>query len=209
MNKGLFKFSIRDITEIAVMCALAIAFDRFLNIKIGATGGSLSIACLPLFIVSYRHGWFKGFVSAGIVFGLTTCILDAYGFQYFVFDYFIAFGCIGLAGLFGKPIYKYICEKEMKKKLISISLIILTVAIYFIIRVLSASVDSMIFYQYTLGASLIYNVGYVGPSCIAIIIFLIILLPSLISINTMYPTEFLKEEKKEEVDDNKKTNLEF
>lgn len=208
MEKGLFKFSVRDITEIAVMCALAIAIDRLLNIKVGATGGSVSIACLPLFFVAFRHGWFKGFIASGVVFSLTTCLLDGYGFQFFVFDYFIAFGCIGIAGLFGKIIYKKIESKIIIDRIIAVSLIIASVLIYSVIRLFSASVDSMIFYELSLGASLAYNISYIGPSAIALVVFLIILVPALIAVNTMYPTEYLKDvvDKNKEIEE-EKTNL--
>ena len=81
MKSSFFKFSIRDIVEIAVMCAFAVVLDKFVKIPIGATGGSINIASVPLFIVAYRHGWFKGLIASGVVFALITCILDAYGFQ--------------------------------------------------------------------------------------------------------------------------------
>ena len=160
MDKSLFKFSVRDMCEIAIMCALAIAIDQLLNIKIGANGGSISFSCLPLFIISYRHGWFKGLIASGVVFALITCILDAYGFQFFFFEYFIAFGSIAIGGLFGPMIFKTYNRKGVLAKILAIELVILTVCIFFIIRTLAATADSMIFYKYDLAASLIYNLSY-------------------------------------------------
>ena len=107
MKSGFFKFSVRDIVEIAVMCALAVVLDKAVKIPIGSTGGSLHISAVPLFIIAFRHGWFKGFIASGIVFGLVKCILDGYGFQFFFFEYLIAFGSIALAGLFGRMIFKF------------------------------------------------------------------------------------------------------
>ena len=207
MKSNFFKFSVRDIAEIAIMCALAIVLDRFVKIPIGATGGSINIASVPLFIVAFRHGWFKGLIASGVVFSITTCLLDAYGFQFFFFDYFLAFGSIAIAGLFGPMIFKHFNKKSLLNKIISILLIIACVAIFCVIRTLSASVDSMIFYGYTFGASVAYNISYVGPSCIGVAVVLPFLLPVFKSINQVYPTTFLKdileeEEVSEKLNDN-------
>ena len=193
MKSSFFKFSIRDITEIAIMCALAVVFDKLLKIPLGQTGGSINFATVPLFLIAYRHGWYKGLVGAGLVFGVTTCLLDAYGFQYFFFDYFVAFGSIAIGGLFGSLIFKTYSKKGALSKVIAIAIVILTVAIFFVVRTLSASMDSMIFYGYTFMESIIYNVGYIGPSCGIVAIILVILLPLFKFINQIYPTPYLKD----------------
>ena len=198
MNKNLFKFSVRDICEIAVMCALAIAIDQLLNIRIGANGGSISFACLPLFIISYRHGWFKGFIASGIVFGFITCVFDGWGLMTYPFDYLIAFGSIGIAGLFGKMIYKYVKGQGAKSKTLSLLLILATVLIHSVIRLLSASVDSVLLYEVSFGAGLAYNITYIWPTAIVLVVFLYVLLPALLAINNQYPTTYLQEEKTEE-----------
>ena len=149
MNKNLFKFSVRDICEIAMMCALAIAIDQLLNVKIGANGGSISFACLPLFIVSYRHGWFKGFIASGIVFGFITCVFDGWGLVTYPLDYLIAFGSIGIAGLFGRTIYKFVKGEGVKSKIMSLLLILATVLIHIIIRLCSSTLSGIVIYNYT------------------------------------------------------------
>ena len=61
-----------------------------------------------------------------------------------------------------------------------------------IIRVIGHTISSMVFYEYTLGAAIAYNLAYVGPSigiCLAI---LLIMYPSLIKINKRFTTDFLK-----------------
>ena len=202
MDKSLFKFSVRDIAEIGIMCALAIAIDQLLNVRIGGNGGSISFSCLPLFIISYRHGWFKGFIASGIVFGLITCLFDGWGLITYPFDYLIAFGSIGIAGLFGKKIYKYVKKDNAKDKMIALLLILATVLIHSVIRILSATVDSVLLYEVSFGAGLLYNLNYVWPTCALLVIFLYVLLPALLAVNNHYPTEFLKQEEDEE-----KTNL--
>ena len=200
-EQQLFTFSVRDITEIAILCALAIALDRFVKIPVGATGGSINLAALPLFIIAFRHGWFKGFIGAGLVFGVTTCLLDAYGFQYFLFDYFIAFGCIGLAGLIGYFIHSLYGKKEFKYQLLSYVFILLSVIAYCIIRTLSASVDSMIFYEYKFIPSVVYNISYIGPSAVIDFVLLCILMPAIYALNMQMPSSYFKaifNEKKQE-----------
>ena len=210
MDKNLFKFSVKDMTEIAVMCALAIAIDQLLNIRIGANGGSISFACLPLFIVSYRHGWFKGFIASGLVFGFITCVFDGWGLVTYPFDYLIAFGSIGIAGLFGKPIYKNVKKTDVKSKLISLLLILVTVLIHGVIRLFAATIDSVLLYEVSFGAGIVYNLSYIWPTCIALVVFLYILLPALLAVNNQYPTEYLKEDNEKvkiEEENEEKTNL--
>lgn len=194
MKKETFTFSVRDICEIAIMSALAIVLDRFVKIPIGSTGGSINISTLPLFIVALRHGWFKGFLASGVVYGLTTCLLDAYGMQFFVFDYLIAFGAIGIGGLLSRLIFNCYNEKGAKGKVFAFVLLVIMVLIFFVIRTLSASMDSMIFYGYTFWASVVYNVSYVGPSSIGVAIILCLLLPVISYINYRYPSKYLQED---------------
>ena len=192
LGKQLFTFSVRDITEIAILCALAIALDRFVKIPVGATGGSINLAAVPLFIIALRHGWFKGFVGGGLIFGITTCLLDAYGFQYYFFDYCIAFGCIGLTGLIGYFIHSIYSKKEFKYQLFAYVLLLGAIICYCVIRTLSASMDSMIFYGYTLIPSIVYNISYIGPSCVIDFVLLCILLPVIYSLNMMMPSSYFK-----------------
>lgn len=193
MKSSLFKFSVFDIVEMGVMCALAIALDTFVKIPIGATGGSINIALLPLMVVAYRHGWFKGFIAGGVVFGFITCLIDGYGFQFFPFEYFLAFGSVAIAALFGVTIFKNFSKKTALNKVISIAFIILSMVIVFVIRTMCGTIDSMIFYHYNFGAAFAYNVAYVGPSCGIVAVLLILLLPVFKSINQVYPTTYLKD----------------
>ena len=196
--KNVFKTNVREISEIAIMSALAIVMDRFVKIPSGITGGSINICAIPLFVVSYRHGWFKGFLASGIVFGLITCLFDGYGMQTYPFEYLIAFGSIGIAGLFGKTIFRLASSNEIKNKIYSGLLVVLTVLIFFVIRTLFASFDSMIFWELTFAGALAYNLPYVGLSAGGVAIFLLILLPIFTEINKMYKTNYLEEDNDEE-----------
>ena len=106
MKKATFGFNINDIAEIAILCSLAIVLDQFCKIPLGATGGSINLSMLPLYIIALRHGWFKGFIGGGIIYAVTTCIIDGYGFQFFPLEYFVAYGSVGILGIFANFIYK-------------------------------------------------------------------------------------------------------
>ena len=196
MKKGLFYFNVREIAEVAIMSALAVVLDRFVRIPVGATGGSINISTLPLFLVALRHGWFKGLLAA-LVYSLLTCLFDGYGMQFFVFDYLIAFGSIAIGGLFSKLIFS-LYNKKKGYIVLAFALIVLVVGIHFIIRTLSATVDSMIFYEYPFMAGFLYNVNYVSLSCLGVLVLLCALLPLITVINKLFPTSFLKEDLEED-----------
>ena len=88
---------------------------------------------------------------------------------------------------------------------VSISLVIASVAMFFVIRTAGATVDSMIFYDYPFGAALAYNLSYIGPTCGVVAVLLILLLPVIKNLNRLYPTVYLKDIACEENsdDDNK------
>ena len=71
--KKTFGFTVKDIAEIAILSARAIVLDRVVRIPLGATGGSINISMVPLYVIALRHGWFKSFIAGGIVYGLITC----------------------------------------------------------------------------------------------------------------------------------------
>ena len=73
MKKGLFEFNVRDIVEIAIFCALAIVLDTFVKIPLGPSG-SINLSMVPILVIALRHGWFKGFVAGGIIFGFISGI---------------------------------------------------------------------------------------------------------------------------------------
>ena len=204
MKKELFMFSVKDIAEIGVLVALAIVLDKFVKLQVGATGGSVNIATVPLFIIAFRHGWFKGLIASGILFGLITNLLDGYGINTYPFEYFIAFGSTAISGLFGKIIFDNFKNKKLLNKGIAVALLVGCVAIHFVLRLLFATFDSMMFYGTDFIGGLSYNITYIGPTCLAVLAVLIVLFPALQSINTIYPTKLLvndvEEDENEEIE---------
>lgn len=193
MDKKTFTFDVRDMVEIAMLCALAIVLDRFLKIPLGPTGGSLNLSMVPIFFINLRHGWFKGFVAGGLIYGLITCLLDGYGMACYPLEYFVAFGASGVLGVFAR----YINNNFDSKKGIVIShlLVIACVAVWATIRFFAASIDSVILYEYTWEAAFIYNLTYVYFSAIAVAVVTCGLLYLIVKLNKMYPTNYLKHKK--------------
>ena len=193
MDKKTFTFDVRDMVEIAMLCALAIVLDRFLKIPLGPTGGSLNLSMVPIFFINLRHGWFKGFVAGGLIYGLITCLLDGYGMACYPLEYLVAFGASGVLGVFAR----YINNNFESKKGIVIShlLVIACVAVWATIRFFAASIDSVILYEYTWKAAFIYNLTYVYFSAIAVAVVTCGLLYLIVKLNKMYPTNYLKHKK--------------
>ena len=95
-NKQLYR-----LCETAVLVALAWGL-YYIKIEIGALGGSIDFVMVPLFIIAYRNGIGYG-VAGGLVFGFIKCLLGGgigYGLPSVLLDYVLAYGAVGVAGLF-------------------------------------------------------------------------------------------------------------
>lgn len=190
MKKELFVFKVRDIVEIALLCALGIVLDRFVKIPIGANGGSINISLVPIYIVSLRHGWFKGFFAGGLIYGLITCLLDGYGFNTYPFDYLVAFGCTCILGAFTPYIYKNF-NKSPSKTVLCFVVVICCVLLSGIIRILSSSINSVLFYETTYVGGIIYN-WYMVPTAISNAIIVSLLLYLIMKLSKVFPTTYTK-----------------
>ena len=189
MKKGLFGFNVHDIVEIAMFVAIALVLDNFLKIPLGASGGSINLAVLPLVLLALRHGWFKGFVAGGIIFGFISCLIDAYGLVTYPLEYFVTFGSVAIVGAFSKLITTLYTNK---KYVLSALILIGCLLAFSVIRLFAASIDSVLIYEYTFEAAIIYNLSYVFISSGAVCVLSVALLPALIRINKQFPTSFLK-----------------
>ncbi|MGQ9679896.1 MAG: energy-coupled thiamine transporter ThiT [Candidatus Bathyarchaeia archaeon] len=93
----------RILAEISVTVALSIILNM---IKVYALpqGGSITLgSMIPILLLAYRRGVGVG-VYAGIVFGLVQMVIEGYIYYplQIILDYPLAFGSLGLAGLFKK-----------------------------------------------------------------------------------------------------------
>lgn len=92
----------RKLTECGIAVAMA-AVLSFVTVWKMPQGGSVSLVMVPLFIAAKRHGALCGTVC-GAVYGLLALMLDGMVYHPLsvIFDYILAFGALGVAGLFGK-----------------------------------------------------------------------------------------------------------
>lgn len=89
------------ICECAVLVALSLALMP-IEIPGPAFGGDIDLVMIPLFILAYRNGVGYG-VASGLVFGFLKCLIGGgigYGLPSVLLDYVLAYGAVGLAGLF-------------------------------------------------------------------------------------------------------------
>ncbi|MBD0355302.1 MAG: energy-coupled thiamine transporter ThiT, partial [Rubrobacteraceae bacterium] len=92
----------RVLTEAALAIALAFVLGFVVLFKM-PFGGSVSLEMIPLILLALRQGWKVGIV-AGATYGLLDLAIDPYVVHpvQLLLDYPLAFGVLGLAGLF-KP----------------------------------------------------------------------------------------------------------
>ena len=79
------------LAESAILVALAIVLDitsKMIPVLQMPQGGSISLALLPLVILSLRNGYKYGFLG-GMTFGIVNFLMDGYAFHWgsFIFDY--------------------------------------------------------------------------------------------------------------------------
>lgn len=201
------KFSVPEIVEMSMLIALALVLDK-LKVPLGATGGSINFAGLPLLLLSLRYGPLKGFIGSSIVFGLISCLIDGYGFQTFPFDYFIAFSGYLFAGLayniFKATLLKDNTSKNKELGYMIVSLSIGCVAV-FVTRMIGSGISSYVYFLSYIGdmvteygskfmAVFMYNIVYIGPSALGSLVLAILLAKPMQIVNHRFPVRSIEEE---------------
>lgn len=108
------KYTIREMSETAILIALAVVLDKFARIPIQANGGSINFSAIPLLIIAVRYGGFKGFIASSFIFGFITCLIDGYGLQTYPFDYFVALSGYSIVGIFYNAVNNYYAKKKLE-----------------------------------------------------------------------------------------------
>ena len=176
---------VKDMSEIAVLSALAIVL-QFINIKIGATGGSINLGLIPLFVIALRKGPTKAFIASAFIYGLITCITDGYGFNTYPFDYLIGFGGCAVLGFF-----KRLCFVDNEKGYSKMGFLYIALGVIgaSVIRFIGSSVSSMVNYGYTLLAAATYNYIYVFVTGAVSLVAIEVLFIPLAKINKLFPVK--------------------
>lgn len=99
------------IAESAIMLALSTVLSMITFFKLPAGGSVTPFSMLPVLIIAYRYGTKWG-LSVGAIYGLIQMVLGMSALSYatnawaaiciILFDYVVAFGVLGLGGLFRK-----------------------------------------------------------------------------------------------------------
>ena len=103
-NKRTSSQKIKTLCEVAVMVAVSLALS-YVELELGAAGGSVGFVMIPIFLICFRHGFSWG-LAAGLVFGTLKCLLTegiGYGWQAMLLDYSVAYLVCGVCGLWKKP----------------------------------------------------------------------------------------------------------
>ncbi|KHD84768.1 energy-coupled thiamine transporter ThiT [Heyndrickxia ginsengihumi] len=103
------KLSLQEMIESAIFAAFAMMLDLVPSLHLPG-GIEVSFAMVPIFIVAFRWGFLASFAS-GLVWGLLQIVVgdaanDILNPIQGIIEYFIAFACIGFAGMFKTVIQK-------------------------------------------------------------------------------------------------------
>ncbi|MFD1420890.1 energy-coupled thiamine transporter ThiT [Lactiplantibacillus songbeiensis] len=170
---------LQQLTETAIGAALAIILS-YLIIFRAPQGGSISLVMVPILWIALKNG-----VWAGLLCGLITGSVTFMFGGFFVaplqvlFDYVLAFGSIGLAGLFSKPLLTAVNQHHQRRL---VGTVILAGSLAGISRLLFHTLAGIVFYtsyvpkgQPVWLYSLTYNSLYVIPDTILAIVVVLLL----------------------------------
>jgi len=150
------------IIEIAMMSSIGIILDYLSSITLGfawPNGGSIGIAMVVVFVMAFRRGLVAGLLT-GFIIGLLQLLYAGGGFinvfQAF-FDYYGAYAAVGLAGVATK---KLDITKPKTTLVYMVSAMFIAGLIRFILHFLSG----IWFWEAGFWVSIVYNIGYMGPS---------------------------------------------
>lgn len=156
------KFSTQFLVQAGIMIAIATVLS-YIKIFQMPQGGSVTAgSMIPIMLIGLIYGPKKGIIT-GIVHGLLQALLEGYVVHplQFLLDYPIAFGCLGLSGIFSNKL-KSLKINNLKKYLYIIIGVLISILGRFVSHVISGS----IFFKEYAGAdnpwiySIIYNSTY-------------------------------------------------
>lgn len=167
MNTSKKLFSVEMLVEASLMVALALVLIMFPLFRM-PQGGEISLAMLPIIIFTIRWGLIPGII-VGAIYGIVSLLLWPYVIHpvQVLLDYPLATGMVGLSALSVKK------DKDLFTGYIPY--IILGYTLRFIMHFLSGVIffnpetSNVIWYSF------IYNISYLGPELVLLIIVLSLL----------------------------------
>ena len=169
------KIEIADMAEMGMLIGMAFILNLFKLFAIGSDGGSVNFQMIPLFILALRRGPVKGFVA---------CLTDGYGFATYPFDYLIGFGSTALIGFFRPLIFSDSQETYNVKGEVFIFIAGLAATL---MRMVGSTISSVVVYNYTLAAGILYNLTYIPLCGLFATIVLMAMYGPMIKIEKMFP----------------------
>lgn len=183
------QFTINDIVEIAMLVSLALVLDlAIFKIKVVAQGGSISLAMVPLVLIALRKGFVKSFIACGIVYGFLNCLIDGYGFITYPLDYLLGFGSLAIVGLFRT----LIMNKDAKVTIKGTVFLVVSILLACTGRTIASTISGIVLYDTPFVESLIYQLTYMGPSMIILIVVVLILYRPIMLLNRKYQKSLSK-----------------
>ena len=145
---SLSKYNIELSGLVFDLLAKLIGFDPW------QAGGSISIAMVPIFIMSYYYGALGGICTGFIIGSVQMVWGNPAGIIGVILDYVLPYTSIGLAGLF-------INKKYNNTKLVKYILFTLSIIIVGVLRIFWHTLSGVVLYETAWWASLVYNAPYV------------------------------------------------
>ena len=95
----------RRITEIGVCVAMAVV-GSLLKVWEMPQGGSVALTMVPILMISIKRGALSG-ITTGAIYGVLSLLIAGviYHPMSIILDYVLAFGLLGLAGLFKQTVW--------------------------------------------------------------------------------------------------------
>lgn len=163
--------------EIAIFAAFSVVLSLF-KIYEAPQGGSISLEMLPIFFIALRRGLPSG-IATGLLVGVLGLIFrpDVVHPLQFLFDYPLAFGVLGVAGIFSRQLHTRIVNDKT-----IVSTIILAVFSGTLLRLLCHFISGVAFFaaytpkgQNVFLYSISYNLSYLIPTGVIVAIILSLL----------------------------------
>lgn len=162
-----------------LMIAIATVLSYIVIVQMPQGGTVTAASMVPIFLIAYKYGFKRG-VMTGVVYGVLQAVLQASAVVHpvqLLLDYPIAFGFLGIAGIFSPKILDRSLGKGKKAGYIAAGTLIGVLG-RFICHILSGA----IFFKEYAGLenpwiySAVYNLSYLLPEFIITVIVTVLLL---------------------------------